>query len=112
MKTHPETACRHRRYRLAPYPMAHTVGNQAKLISRVRRLKGQLQAIERALEASAPCEDILNQVASMRGAFNGLTIELIEGHIREHVANPDTDADTGRAQGAADLIQVLRKYLK
>lgn len=91
--------------------MAHTSTNP-KLLARVRRLKGQIEAIERALEAQAPCGEILNQVASVRGAVNGLTVELIEDHVREHVSNPDTDTDVGRAQGAADLIQVVRAYLK
>lgn len=81
-------------------------------MARVKRLKGQLEAIERALENSAPCGEILNLVASVRGAVNGLTVELIEDHVREHVANPDTDDDAARAQGAADLIQVIRTYLK
>ena len=55
---------------------------------------------------------MLNQVASVRGAVNGLSVELIEDHIREHVANPDTDQDPERAKGAFDLIQVVRTYLK
>ena len=66
--------------------MSHTIRNQAKLIARVRRLKGQMEAIERALEAQQPCGDILNLVASVRGAVQGLTAELIEDHLREHVA--------------------------
>lgn len=91
--------------------MAHTTRNP-KLLARVKRLKGQIEAIERALEAQAPCGDILNQVASVRGAVNGLTVELIEDHVREHVSNPETDSDPARAQGATDLIQVVRTYLK
>ncbi|WP_413872298.1 metal/formaldehyde-sensitive transcriptional repressor [Albidovulum sp.] len=92
--------------------MPHTVKQKTKLVARVRRLKGQLEAIERALEAEAPCGEVLNLVASIRGAIGGLTAELIEDHIREHVANPDTDIDPDRAQGAADLIGVIRTYLK
>jgi len=81
-------------------------------MARVKRLKGQVEAIERALNAEAPCGEVLNLVASVRGAVNGLTVELIEDHVREHVSNPDTDKDADRAQGAADLIQVVRTYLK
>ena len=81
-------------------------------MARVKRLKGQVEAIERALNAEAPCGEVLNLVASVRGAVNGLTVELIEDHAREHVSNPDTDEDADRAQGAADLIQVVRTYLK
>ncbi|PYE46782.1 DNA-binding FrmR family transcriptional regulator [Rhizobium sp. PP-WC-2G-219] len=92
--------------------MSHMSKNKTKLIARVRRLKGQLEAIERALEADEPCGTILNQVASVRGAVTGLTAELIEDHIRNHVADPDTDDDPERARGAADLIEVMRTYLK
>lgn len=91
--------------------MSHT-NSDKKLLARVKRLKGQLEAVERALESEAPCGEILNLVASVRGAVNGLTVELIEGHIREHISNPDTDSDTARGQGASDLIQVIRTYLK
>ena len=90
--------------------MSHTIQNQAKLLARVRRLKGQMEAIERALEAKSPCGEVLNLVASVRGAIGGLTAELIEEHIREHVMDePDARA---RAKGATELIEVVRSYLK
>lgn len=92
--------------------MSHTVRKKAKLLARVRRLKGQMEAVERALEAEAPCGDVLNLVASIRGAVSGLTAELIEDHIREHLADPDNDADEARAKGAAELIEAVRTYLK
>ena len=92
--------------------MSHTMKNKAKLIARVRRLKGQIEAIERSLEAGAPCGEVLNLVASVRGAVGGLTAELIEDHIREHISNPDTDEDAARAQGPAELIGVIRTYLR
>ena len=92
--------------------MSHISKNKTKVLARVRRLKGQIEAIERAIEADQPCGEILNLVASVRGAVNGLTGELIEDHVREHIANPESDPDPARAQGAADLIEVIRRYLK
>lgn len=92
--------------------MSHTVKHKNKLLARVRRLKGQIEAVERSLEAEAPCGEVLNLVASIRGALTGLTAELIEDHVREHVSNPDKDDDAARAQGAAELIEVIRTYLK
>jgi DNA-binding FrmR family transcriptional regulator len=89
--------------------MSHTIKQKSKLQSRVRRLKGQLEAVERALEAEHPCAEVLNLVASMRGAITGLTAELIEDHIREHLVASDTRA---RSQGAEELIEVIRTYLK
>lgn len=81
-------------------------------MARVRRMKGQLEAVERQLEAEAPCADILNLVASVRGAANGLTLELIEGHMREHVIEPLGSECRESAVGAEELIDVIRRYLK
>ncbi len=92
--------------------MSHTTKNKAKLLARIRRLKGQVEAVERLLETEAPCGEVLNLVASIRGAVTGLTAELIEDHIREHISDPDRDTDSARAEGAAELIGVIRTYLK
>jgi DNA-binding FrmR family transcriptional regulator len=90
--------------------MGHTVQNKAKLVARVRRLKGQMEAIERALEAEASCFEILNLAASVRGATNGLVVELLEDHLRNHVV--DAESDALRSSGAEDLIEVMRRHLK
>ncbi|MTH97679.1 metal/formaldehyde-sensitive transcriptional repressor [Roseibium sp. RKSG952] len=92
--------------------MSHTTRNKTKLRARVNRLKGQIEAVDRLLEAEAPCGEVLNLVASIRGAVNGLTAELIEDHIREHISNPDTDENSDRANGARELIGVIRSYMK
>jgi len=92
--------------------MTHTITHKTQLLGRVRRLKGQMEAIERAIEAEAGCGPVLNLVASVRGAVNGLTVELIEHHIRDHVSDPATDTDAARAAGAGELIDVIRTYLK
>jgi DNA-binding FrmR family transcriptional regulator len=92
--------------------MSHTVKEKTKLLARVRRIKGQMEAIERALEAELGCADVLMLVASVRGAVNGLTVELMEDHIRNHVVDPAHEPDLERAKGAAELIDVVRTYLK
>jgi DNA-binding FrmR family transcriptional regulator len=92
--------------------MSHTVKTKAKLIGRIRRIKGQAEAVERALAQEIGCSDVLMLVASMRGAINGLTAELLEDHIRHHVVDPALDPDPDRARSAAELIDVVRTYLK
>jgi DNA-binding FrmR family transcriptional regulator len=92
--------------------MSHTIKEKTKLLARVRRIKGQMEAIERALEAELGCADVLMLVASVRGAVNGLTVELMEDHIRNHVVDPAHEPDPERAKGAAELIEVVRTYLK
>jgi DNA-binding FrmR family transcriptional regulator len=90
--------------------MSHTIKNKAKLLARVRRLKGQMEAVERALDTGAACAEVLNLVASIRGAVSGLTAELIEDHVREHVV--EAADQRARRQGADELIEVVRSYLK
>lgn len=92
--------------------MSHTAKDKAKLLARVRRIRGQVEAVERALEAEIGCADVLQLVASVRGAVNGLTAELMEEHIRHHVVDPVREPDADRASGAQELIDVIRTYLK
>ncbi len=90
--------------------MSHTTKNKAKMLSRVRRIKGQVEAIERALDGDGECEDILQLVASCRGALNGLMAELIEGHLRFHVLDPAQKTHPSQLEAADELIAVVKRY--
>ncbi len=92
--------------------MAHTIREKTKLLARVRRIRGQVEAIERALEAEIGCADVLQVIASVRGAVNGLMAEVMEDHIRFHIVDPAREPNTERARGAQELIDVLRSYIK
>ena len=66
--------------------MAHTIREKAKLVQRVRRIRGQIEAVERALVAEQDCSDVLQLIAAARGAMNSLMAEVLEGQIgRAHV---------------------------
>jgi DNA-binding FrmR family transcriptional regulator len=92
--------------------MGHTAREKTKLLNRVRRIRGQVEAVERALEAEQGCADILHLLAAARGGMNGLMAEVIEDHIREHVASPAIQDEQERARGADELVEVVRSYLK
>jgi len=92
--------------------VVHTIREKNKLLARVRRIRGQVEAIERALETEIDCADVLQVIASVRGAMNGLMAEVMEDHIRFHVVDPTREPNTQRAQGAQELIDVVRTYLK
>ena len=81
---------------------------RAKISARIRRMKGQIDAVDRLVATDASCYELLQVVASIRGALNGLTVELIEDHIHQSI----TDEEDGRQQTANDLIEVIRAYLK
>lgn len=92
--------------------MAHTIKQKSKLLARVRRLRGQMEAVERGLEAEIGCADVLMLIASVRGGINSLMAEVMEDHIRQHVVDPGAEPDPARAKGAEELIEVVRTYLK
>ena len=90
----------------------HTVEEKPKLILRIKRIKGQIAAIERALEADEDCSDLLQLITAARGAMNGLMAELLEGHIRFHVIDPKQKISSEQALAADELIDIVRSYLK
>jgi FrmR/RcnR family transcriptional regulator, repressor of rcnA expression len=91
--------------------MSHTTREKTKLLNRIRRIRGQVEAVERALEEEKGCADVLQLIAGVRGAVNGLMAEVVEDHVRMHVADHGL-AKEERDEGAAELIDIVRAYLK
>ncbi|TFW72504.1 hypothetical protein C3Y98_02530 [Methylotenera oryzisoli] len=90
--------------------MAHLAQDKKKLLTRIRRIKGQAEAMEKALNDDIDCAAILQQVASIRGAVNGLMSEMLEKHIREHLGVNVLQEQ--RQQELELVVGVLRSYLK
>lgn len=91
--------------------MAHATTNKDKIVARVRRIAGQVAAVERSVLADAECADTLHLVAAVRGAVAGLMDELVEDHLHAHVAAAGvTDAE--RAAAAAELAKLLRRHFR
>jgi FrmR/RcnR family transcriptional regulator, repressor of frmRAB operon len=92
--------------------MAHTARDKEKLLVRVRRIRGQVEAIERTVSEEHECSELLQLVAACRGALNGLMAELVEGHIWFHVLDPNRGKDSPQAAAAEELIDIVKAYLK
>ncbi|HEX4456622.1 MAG TPA: metal/formaldehyde-sensitive transcriptional repressor [Polyangia bacterium] len=92
--------------------MGHVTRDREKLLNRIRRMRGQLNAVERAIEEDQACAAVLQTLVACRGAMNGLVAELMEGHVRHHVVDPDKQPASKAAQGARELIDLLKTYLK
>jgi FrmR/RcnR family transcriptional regulator, repressor of frmRAB operon len=92
--------------------MSHTIKEKTKLLNRVRRIRGQIEALERALEEEKGCSDVLHLAVAARGALNSLVAEVIEDHIRVHVVDPARERDSARSRGAEELIDIVQAYLK
>ncbi|WP_373508801.1 metal/formaldehyde-sensitive transcriptional repressor [Thiocapsa sp.] len=91
--------------------MAHTIKEKNALLARVRRIQGQAAALERALEQESDCSAVLQQIAAIRGAVNGLMAQVLEGHLRDHLAAEDRTPQE-RHEDLEQVISVLRSYLK
>ncbi len=93
--------------------MSHTTKNKQNLVGRIRRIKGQLEAVERQLETDEhdPYE-VLQTLTACRGAMNGLVASIIEGHVRHHVINPETAGSADQTEAVEQLIEIIKTYLK
>lgn len=92
--------------------MSHTIKEKQKLLARVRRLRGQIDAIERALEADAGCDKVIHLLAGARGAMAGLMAEVVEEHVLTHLVDADKYPGALDQEAAEQLIDVVRTYLR
>jgi FrmR/RcnR family transcriptional regulator, repressor of rcnA expression len=88
--------------------MSHLSKEKLDLLNRTKKIVGQLESVERALDQDEPCADVLQRLAAARGAINSLMAELMEDHIRHHIGKKTKSAE----EGAEDLIEIVRSYLK
>ena len=100
---------------LIPYPhrvgqgkMSHLSREKLDLLTRTKKIVGQLEAVGRALDQDEPCSEVLQRLAAARGAINSLMGELMEDHIRNHMPRKTKSAE----EAADDLIEIVRTYLK
>jgi DNA-binding FrmR family transcriptional regulator len=92
--------------------MTHTIQDKQKLLARVRRIRGQVEAVERALESEAGCEKVMHLLASTRAAMAGLMAEVVEDHVLTHLVDPVTHPGALNQAAAEQLLSVVRTYLK
>ncbi len=91
--------------------MPHTVKGKRQLLVRVRRIKGQAEALEKSLDQGSECSAVLQQIAAIRGAVNGLMLEVLEGHLRDHLGT-HVIPEEQRREDLEQVVSVLRSYLK
>jgi len=91
--------------------MGHVARDKVKLLNRLRRLRGQIEAIERAVGADEECAGVLGQATSARGALDGFIAEVIEDHIRERLIDPTSEKDDPRVKAAEALVEIIHAYL-
>lgn len=94
--------------------MAHLARDKTKLLNRARRIRGQVDAIERTIldEDDNECSEVMQQIAAARGAMDGLMASVLEGHIRDHMIDPERRPSAVESRAAQELIDVLKTYLR
>ena len=92
--------------------MTHTVHEKQKLLNRVRRLRGQIDAVERALDADDSCTQVIRLLTAARGALNGMMAEVVEDHIQLHMVAENRKPSRAESQAASELVAVLRSYIR
>ncbi len=90
--------------------MAHTIRDKTKLMSRLRKIRGQTTALEKLLDTGEDCNGILQQIAAIRGAVNGLLVAVMEGHITDHLVNEPFQEQ--RQKDLDGMLQVIKSYMK
>jgi FrmR/RcnR family transcriptional regulator, repressor of rcnA expression len=90
--------------------MAHTIRDKAKLLARVRRIQGQAASLEKLLDIGTDCTGILQQIAAIRGAVNGLMAAVIEGHLTDHIVQEPKLQQREKDLGV--VLQIINSYLK
>ena len=91
--------------------MSHIFAEKKKILSRIRRIKGQSEALEKTLEGEADCLKVLQQIAAIKGAVNGLMNTVLEEHLREHLGKEDM-VQQNRLKEVEQVVSVLKSYLK
>jgi DNA-binding FrmR family transcriptional regulator len=91
--------------------MSHTSRDKQKLLNRIRRIQGQLHSVETDLEEERECATVLQTIAAVRGAINGLMSEILEGHIRFLLDAEDLTAKK-KAESTDEVIDFVRAYMK
>ena len=92
--------------------MSHTIREKQKLLARVWRIRGQVEALERALVGEAGCETVMHQIVGIRGAVAGLMAEVVEDHVRTHLVDPERHPGALDPEATEQLLDVVRAYLK
>jgi len=88
--------------------MSHLSREKLDLVNRSKKVIGQLESVERALNADEPCSEVLHRLAAAKGAINSLMAELMEDHIRNHMPHRTKSSE----EATGDLIEIIRTYLK
>jgi DNA-binding FrmR family transcriptional regulator len=78
---------------------------------RLRRIEGQVRGIEKMVDEERYCIDILTQIAAVSTALEGVSLKLLEGHVRHCVADALEAGDAETAERKSeDLLAAVERF--
>ena len=83
--------------------------NKKSLLIWLNKIEGQIRGVKKMVEDDIYCDDVLNQISSIKSALNGLSKALLERHLNTCVIEKIKNDDT---QVIAELLTTLNKMLK
>jgi DNA-binding FrmR family transcriptional regulator len=90
----------------------HSYGdNKADLLTRLKRVEGQVRGIQRMIESDRYCVDILVQLAAIKSAVHQVALSLLDSHTRGCVADAIVNQE-GSIEKIDELMDVIRKFTK
>lgn len=94
--------------------MPHSSAEKKRAIARLRRIRGQVEGLERAINAGTDCGAILQQIAALRGAVNGLMASILDSHLHEEFTQVAVDPKIRKQHQASieQVIALVRSYFK
>jgi DNA-binding FrmR family transcriptional regulator len=95
--------------------MGHAARDREKLVLRIKKIRGQVEGIQRTLEQDDDVDDcfaVLQTVAACRGALNSLMVEIIDGHVRGHILDPKQQPTAEQTKAAEQLLEIVRAFVK
>src|SRR5512132_2002545 len=108
----------HRAYTLGGYGMRRLrmrgyTADRDKLQLRLRRIEGQIRGLQRLVDEDAYCIDVLTQIAAVNAALRGVSVLLLDDHLRHCVR----DAVRGESEVDGDAIvaeatEAIQRLLK
>ena len=92
--------------------MPHLITDKKKLVARMRRIRGQIESIERAIESDTECQQILETLASVRGALMGVMSALMESHLLNHVLDSNSKLADQHSRVAKEMVRIVKAFTK
>jgi DNA-binding FrmR family transcriptional regulator len=78
------------------------------LVNHTKNVIGRLESVLRGLNEDEQCADVLHCLAAAHGSINSLKRGLLEDHIRNHLPRNSKSGE----ESSADVIEIVRSYLK